>query len=536
MKIYRILALVLFAALSGCIKNDLPYPMIFGQVESISIEGAEQIKIDPTSQIISVVLSDTVDLRKVKINDIKVSEESRSTLNSGDVIDLCSAKRYGVGAPYSFTITTFQEYEWTIVAEQPLNQQIVLSGSIGAAQIDNDNYRAVVNVAQTQDLYSIVVEEFKVAPSVAVYTPNPFQISDFSRSVTIEAEYFGIVENWTITVQQTEQNVLTGTNNAWSRFAYLYGDVLSTSTMQCGFEYRGVNDTEWTVLETKNEYGKISAVAKDLTPNTEYVYRAYLGSEYGDEVSFTTDITPAVPNLNFEQAYLESSVWYFNESDGNSYWATGNEGIKTSGKPSSTTSVEGGDEAVSGKAVRMTTYNDVIMVKVAAGNLFTGTYKTVLSANPSEALKSAVMGREFSGRPTSLSGWYRYAPQVITSGSYWQNAATEFGFNFADSVGKNDWCHIYVSLEKWPDGATVRPEENLITRVGYGELTNNQEVGSYSEFNIPIEYYDQVTKPDHISIVATSSRNGGYFCGAAGSTLYVDEFALGYDWQPILEN
>ncbi len=535
MRILRLLALSLLVPFFGCIDNDLPYPLILGQVQSMTIEGATQIKIDASSQIVSVVLSDTVDLRQVTITEMTITDDSRSTLNAGEVINLCSDERYGVGDPYSFTISTFQEYEWSIVAEQPITQAVVLSGSIGSAQFDNDNYKVVVNVAQTEDLYSIKVEEFSLAPSVAVYTPDPYQISDFSRSVAVEASYFGVVENWTITVQQISENVVTGSNSPWAKFAYLYADVLASSTLSCGFEYRRAADSEWTVLEAENVSGKVSAVAKDLLVNTQYVYRAYLGSEYGDEVSFTTDIAPVVPNMNFDEAYLDGTVWYFNESGGNSYWATGNEGVKAAGKASSTTSVEG-DEAVSGKAVKMITYNDVLLVKVAAGNLFTGTYSTVLSSDPSEALKSAVMGRSFTGRPTSLSGWYRYSPEVLTSSSYWQTAATEFGYNFADSVGMNDWCQIYVVLEKWPDTATERPDDNLITRVGYAQLSTNAEVANYTEFTIPIEYYDKTTIPTHISLVATSSINGGYFCGAAGSTLYVDEFSFGYDWESILED
>ncbi len=523
------LALVLLAGVVGCIENDLPYPTIEGEVESMVIDGESELKIDNVRQVVSVTLNDDVDLRKVRIADMSITPDSRSTLDSGDVIDLTGGGEYAINGPYSFTISTFQDYEWAIEAVQPIDRKLRLSGSIGSAIFDVDNRRAVANVSAAQDLYAIQVLEFQLGPSNAVYTPNPYTISDFSEPVDFTVEYNGIVEHWTVDVQHSYQNVVTGSANPWSKFAYLSGDVLPGSILKAGFEYKESGAESWTVLEAQPSSGKIEAVAVDLQPNISYVFRAFLGEEYGDEVSFTTTIAPSVPNMNFDEAYFENSSWYFNASGGNSYWATGNEGIKAAGKAASTTSV---DDAVSGKAVKMVTYNGVLLVSVAAGNIYTGTYKTILSSTPSEALKSAVMGRPYSGRPTMLKGWYKYTPAVIGSGSYWPKAATDFGVNFADSVGRNDWCHIYIALEKWPDGAEVRPDESLITTIGYGELRGNQEVSGYTQFEIPIEYYDLVTEPNHISIVATSSLNGGFFCGAAGSELYVDDFEFSFDYIP----
>lgn len=528
-KVYRVLLAVALLLTSGCIENDIPYPLIFGGIQSIEIEGGSDVKIDATNQLITVTISDTVDLRSVEVLSIVFTTDCSSTLSSGDVIDLCSTTSYGVGEPYEFTVSTFQQYDWKIVATQTVTKEIVMSGSIGSATFDNENFEAIVSVAQTQDLSSVVVEKFSLAPSVATYSPDPYSVTDFSKPVEFLVSYFGIEELWTIEAQYSASNVVTGAVNPWATFAYLYGDVLATSTSQAAFEYQKDGASEWTTLYVENLSGKIEAVITDLEPTAKYNYRALLGDEYGDTESFTTDDTPTVPNLNFDEAYYESSVWYFNGSGGNSYWATGNLGVRAAGKESSTTSVSG-DEAVSGSAVKMVTYNGVLLVSVAAGNLFTGTYETVMSSSPSEALKSAVMGREFEGRPTSLSGWYKYSPEVIGEGSYWQKAATEFGYNFADSVGMKDWCQIYVVLEKWPDDATVRPDESLIERVAYASLQTNELVAEYEYFTLPLEYYDLYTEPNHISIVATSSLNGGYFCGAASSTLYVDEFSLSYDY------
>lgn len=522
--------MLLLCSVSGCILNDLPYPSISGEVLSIELNGQKEVTIDTRNRVVTIVLSDTVDFRAIEVKELSITADASSTLKAGDIINLSTGSGYEIGEPYSFTISTFQDYEWTIVASQPITRSVVMSSMIGEASFDFDNKSVVVKVAQTQDLYSIRVTDFVLAPSVATYSPDPYTVSDFSDVVDITVEYFGIVENWSIYVQHTTVNAVTNTPSPWSRFAYLSGSVNTLLTSTCGFEYKEVSATDWEVIEVEHQGGTISAVATDLKANTSYLCRAFIGGDYGDEIEFTTDTEPAVPNLSFDSAYQVGNVWYFNASDGNSYWATGNLGVSFAGKESSTTWVTG-DEAVSGHAVRMVTYNDVIMVKVAAGNLYTGTYETKASTDPEVAVKSAVFGRPYVGRPTSLSGWYRYSPQVITSSSYWAAAATAFDVNFADSVGKNDWCHIYVVLEKWPDGETVRPDnESLITRIAYGELRNNQAVSVYTPFTIDLEYYSLTELPTHISIVSTSSINGGYFCGASGSILYVDDFSIGFDY------
>ncbi len=525
-----IIAIITMICVQGCINNDIPYPIIFGTVESMSVEGQTDLKIDATNRIIRLTLSDTVDIRKVKITDLVITKDSRSTLDSGDVIDLSNGVGYAIGSPYVFNITTFQQYDWQIEAIQPIDREIKVSGSIGSALFDNENQSVIVKVSQNQDLYDIKVESFQLGPSVATYSPNPYTISDYSKEVIITMSYFGIEEDWTIDIQHSMENVITGTPNPWSSFAYLTGDVLPTSTAATGFEYKKVGAQDWNVLTSTSRNGTIEGIAKNLDPNTSYVVRAFLGGEYGAEVEFKTDNQPSIPNLNFADAYLDGKVWYFNESGGNSYWSTGNEGIVTAGRSSSTTSVSG-NEAVTGKAVRMETYNGIMMVQVAAGNIYTGTYSTKLSLNPVEALKSATFGRPYRGRPTALKGWYRYTPQTITSSSYWQKAAEVFNNNFADSVGKKDWCNIYMTLEKWPDGVDKRPEnEALITKIAHGELISNETVPTYKQFTIPMTYYSLTEIPNHVTIVATSSLNGGYFCGAAGSVLYVDDFELIFDY------
>lgn len=524
-KVKRYLILLVAAlATVGCIKNDIPYPVIVGMVQKMEIEGQVELKIDGVNSVINVVLNDTVDLRKVRILMMERTEESSSTLDSGSVIDLTGGGEYKIGPAYLFTISTFQDYQWQIVATQPIVRDITMSGSIGKSLIDEQNRTVVTKVALSQDLYDITVEQFRLGPSNAVYTPDPYTICDFSEPVTVEMRYLDIVENWTIEVQHSFENVITGKANAWAKFALVDGDILPASTLTPAFEYKEATASKWLEAAATNKSGKITAALIDLKPNTEYLYKARLGGEYGAEVAFRTETAPVVANLNFDEAYLGGSggkVWYFNANPpgGNSFWATGNDGVMVSPGRSNTTSVTG-NEAVSGSAVRMETFTGVLMVKVAAGNLFLGNYATDMG----DPIKSAKFGRPYKGRPTRMSGWYRYQPKPVDF--YWDRYAS-----FPDSIGKADWGQVYVVLERWPVGAEVRPAEDQIVRIAYGEFRTNKEVSTYSKFDFPITYYSLTDRPTHMIICCTSSINGGLFCGGTGSVMYIDDFDLSFDYQ-----
>ncbi len=511
---------VLLLPLAGCIENDIPLPYIKGDVLEFEISGQTGTsKIDPSTNHITLELSDTVNIAHSKISRLILSEGATSPLQAGAFLNLLTDTL--------FTVSTYQDFQWSIQVSQKIERYIELSGQIGDAVIDLENHNAAVYVSATQDLRAIVVERFQLGPSNAVVSPDPFLISDFSLPRTFTVSYHDKTETWEVVVIKTEEPVITGAANPWGLFAYLEADVKQETTLEAGFDFRTKGTTSWSYVQAMVSGSKASAKAVGLNPNTVYEYRGSLGSDKGEVKEFTTDIIPTIEDLGFDDWVLDGKIWYPNLSGANSYWATGNEGLSIIGN-SNTTPVDGA-QAVSGKAVRMETLNSVPIAQVAAGNMFTGTYETKIGT-PQETAKSATMGRPYVGRPTALKGYYKYTPQTISSASYWKSAATAFNMNFADSVGKLDWGHIYIRLEKWPDGATVRPEtESLIEVIGYGELRTNQTVENYTQFTIPVHYTDIVTKPTHISIVATSSINGGFFCGAAGSLLFVDEFELVFE-------
>ena len=115
--------------------------------------------------------------------------------------------------------------------------------------------------------------------------------------------------------------------------------------------------------------------------------------------------------------------------------------------------------------------------------------------------------------------FYKYTPTTINRGDA--------------HIGETDRMHVYISLEKWPDGTSERPSNPVV--VGYGEFKTADNVTEYTEGGFDIKYTlekdgeGNTIKPTHIVFVATSSIYGADFIGGEGSTLYIDEFELLFD-------
>lgn len=308
--------------------------------------------------------------------------------------------------------------------------------------------------------------------------------------------------------------------NAWAKFAYLKGEIEGkTDPSGVSFEWRKQGEDNWTAeYDVKETDGIFQVLLDGLDPDTEYEYRI----AGGNIVEFKTQDIPAIPNLNFDTWTTGPSgkrtKWYPNADLSNSYWATGNEGVLLMGDANTI----GVDDGSDGMYAEMTSVK-ISIVGFAAGNLYTGTYKTEISS----PIKSARFGRDYTGRPTKLSGYFKYTPQEVNIVEKKEVAA-----------GYMDKCEIYVRLfQDIPgtadgryDGATV-PENPI----AYGTFSTDQEVTEWTYFEIPILYNDLETIPTKIAIVASSSIDGAFFTGGVGSKLCVDNFELSFDYDPAIE-
>jgi hypothetical protein len=300
-------------------------------------------------------------------------------------------------------------------------------------------------------------------------------------------------------------------SKVWGQFAFLSGACnLEEITSPVQFRYKKKSDSEWTTVEAVQEEGtkNYSTKVSPLEFGTEYEYYILCGDKTGETCTFTTESYVEIPNLNFDTWAQNGKNWYPNSDAANSFWATGNEGVTLGGNSNSM----GVEDSRSGLAAQLQTVQvKVLIVNVkAAGNLFIGSYKT----NTSNPASSVTFGRPYEGaRPTKLSGYFKYQPgDTMSSGSV-----------PADRTLTSDECDIYIQL--WSGDETI----------GEGHFITNEAVSEYTHFEIPVEYTVTNKRPDKITIVATSSRYGGYFDGmnvigqlAIGSTLWVDDFELSY--------
>lgn len=314
----------------------------------------------------------------------------------------------------------------------------------------------------------------------------------------------------TISIEVRPNVAVLAEVNAWSRFAFLTITAGTDQNIKVAYNDGGSNqtidiDSNSVFVNADGDY-EVECLIPNLNKNTSYGYTVTVDTEAPVSGTFVTKDEPSVPNLDFE----EWNDIYPNKEGKDGFWATGNDGVKLVASPN-TTQV---DDCQNGeKAVRMESLGGITMVNTAAGNLFVGSFKTSMT-NPAS---SPSFGKPYTGRPTKLTGYYKYDPADATYGSYTDEE---------DKGMTKDIAEIYIWL-KDSDGK----------QIGYGRFNEKVKVDDYKKFEIDIKYTDKVSVPATMTIVATSSKYGGVFSGSKvigkmgiGSVLFVDNFSLSFEY------
>ena len=73
--------------------------------------------------------------------------------------------------------------------------------------------------------------------------------------------------------------------------------------------------------------------------------------------------------------------------------------------------------------------------------------------------------------------------------------------------------------------------------IAYGTLSEEESKGAatYTPFTIKLKYRDLTRKPKYIIVVASASMYGDFFTGSADSQMYIDNFELDYEGEPVIE-
>lgn len=510
--IYRAF-LLLSIIFTGCIKNDIPYPIVKGEITEIEFEGQLSLVINPDDLTVNVEFDETIDINNVYLTKFKVSNNSVVT----PLVDKMPMKM-DLSKNVILTLETYQTYVWTIKATQAIDRKVETDWLV-TGEIDPEN-RTVVIYA-TADAYAnrdnLTLSTLILGGSESQMTPLITEVTNFTDPVEFTVTTHGKAVVWTVTVEKSISDVITDKKPSKVRayYAILSGKAASGGGTDVGFEYKKKDDVNYTKVNSigsdeiigSNVYKRIIA-----DPATTYQYRIFQGDNLGLDVEFTTDPIPdVIPNLslnNWSFTGSKKKTYYPYLKDETPYWITGNEGVTTFNIADS--NVTPSDDSVEGEAARLESIyiNSFLAKKFAAGTLYTGGFILNIS-NPN---LSAILGRKFNGRPDKLSGKYKYTPKIIDKGD-------------ANLMGVMDRCHMYISLENWGE-ETVRPENPTI--VAYGEFIGTENVLSYTDFNIILDYKTEEIMPTHITIFFSSSYYGETYTGGTGSLLFLDQLVITY--------
>lgn len=504
----------------GCIKNDLPYPRIQANITDIMVEGQTDVAvIDPQTRTITLNMNENADLQHVKLLSYTLEPEGCTAEGLDQELNLVR--------PLYVTVSFYQDYIWTIKANQTIERYITMSSQIGAPVIDVPGRRVIVYVPRGTDLSRLKILSLKLGSSDSHVTPDIIGVeTDFTHPVEVTVSDYGRENKWTIYVEAIDASVtLTGVD-AWTRVAWLYAGAANVENS--GFEYRLQGADEWTKVpqnEVTAANGVVSARLLHLSPSTTYEVRAYSGTDVTEIRQFTTGEEAQLPNATFNEWWLDGKVWNPWAEGGKPFWDTGNKGAATLGD----SNTQPTDETQSGTGYAAQLKSEFKGIgslgKLAAGNIFTGVYVRTDGTNG-----ILNFGREFSNRPTRMRAMFKYTSAPISHvGS---------DKRFADWKGRPDTAQIYIALADWPSPLEIRtnPRNQQLFDpadphvIAYGSVSYGETVADWTPLSVDLKYRSTSRVPRYVLIVCSASKYGDYFVGGSGSVLTIDDIVLEYDY------
>ena len=519
------IVLLLFL-LASCIKNDIDYPVIKLQILDMTVKGqTSAADINAETRTVTFNLEESVNLKKVQLTKLELTEGAKTDLAVNSYLDLAQPKKV--------VLSLYQDYEWTIIGKQTIERKFVVEDQIGPALFDEENHIAVAYVSTQTSLRMINVEDLKLGPIGCTMTPADFTtLHNFMSAQKVTIKYHDVTEVWTLYVSQSTNEVVTSSADGWTNVAWLYGQGKKGSTF--GFEICEASSGAWVAVNDayiEVNGGSFKARVPHLKPSTVYNCRAVSGDKYGDILTFTTGEAVKLPGGTFDDWFLDGDVWNPWPKDGEQFWDTGNKGASSLGEsnsvPTSSDTWNG-----KGKAAQLNSkFVGIASIgKFAAGNLYVGKYIKTVGTNG-----VLNFGRPFTERPVRLRGHYKYTTVPI---DYIPKKTSADYSRFASYEGKPDTCFMYVALGDWDNPVEIRTEpanRSLFNKndshiIAYAEFSSGTTVSSYQDLNLELVYRATNRTPKHIVIVCSASKYGDYFTGGAGSTLWVDDFTLEYDY------
>lgn len=541
--------------ITGCITNDIPYPVVVPHIMSFDVADAVDVQIDAENQVITVHFAETTDMRRVEIRSIEFDEQEASLVKN--VVGF-----HDFTTPFKFTVRTYDDYVWTVKGVRNVERYFTVKGQIGASVIDEFNCRAVATVGVKNELTDIEVASLKLGPEgLTEYSVPMSQMRDFTEGISVEVTYFGQTEVWSLYIEQTEASVEISKVNPWTTEAYI--TALGVAGADNGFMYREKESQDWVKVaesDITEDGGTFVAHIKGLKPETAYQVYAISGEDKTDVADFVTAPDTAIPNGSFEYASKVAGKDYYKfydpdcgVADGSyMFWGSGNgegdEGISGSANMGIVITYIDTNEKVDGKqSVRAQTSQMAGIL--AAGNLFTGQFAGLVGTSGGKVN----FGRPWTVRPKALKLYCKYttgvmdivrgAPSGVTlvKGETYDRADIKVALGYWDyrtyRGTKNSPVHVNTTdastfVDYNTDKSTIGNGSLIIHHDGYivnGAPMIQTSTDKWVEYVIPIVYRDLDTLPTHIIISCAASQFGDYFSGCSSSKLWLDKFEFIYE-------
>ena len=559
---------VFLLLLSSCaIKDDIPFPFVEGAITAFEVEGQCDANgneggtavIDNNARTVKAYVNDLVDISHLKITRMETSNDAAVIMDSVvyQSSDIYPLQEYTKRSSFSdfradfsyeqeFTLRTYQDYIWKVSVEQIIDRQIEIEGQVGKAVIDPDDRVAIVYVGNNQDLKRLKVRKFQLGGEHGAVVPDPTAVAVYDFS---EARKFYVRNGWSeqsylwnVYVYITEASVST-TANVFARSvsATVSGDLPNGTSPRVEYHRQGLSD--WlTVPESqiKTTSTTYEAEITGLQPSTIYDFRVTAGTSATLVQSFTTATATPLENGSFDNWSISGTgtqAVYQPWGDGQqNFWDTGNRGATTVGASNSTYVDEGGRRFAN-------LQSKYIVIKFAAGNIFTGKYVETDGTNGVLSF-----GRPFNSFPTKLRFEYKYKTSPINRmGGDWKEPWGRYISRdmYENMKGKPDSCSVYIALGDWepvmykntecPYLIRTRPSELHLFDlkdehiIAYAQLTKGEDVPEWTTETLILDYRVKNRQPKYIIVVASSSKYGDYFTGGDQSLLQVDNMELLYE-------
>ncbi len=515
-----LISILMLTALASCIDNDVPYPHIQANITSIEAEGQSRAAtIDSVNCTVTFYFPENVDIYNVKI--------SNYTLSSADakVVDDALSQPLDLSTTATVKLHYFYDYEWQINAVQSVERYFTVDGQIGSTTIDVPARRVIAYVNEAMDITSLRVLTCKLGAEGSVESPAlEGRNVNFSRGVQVVVTNYGRREIWTIYVEPTEAKVTTTRVDAWTNVAWVYGE--AEAGAENTVQYRKKGDEQWTTVPDSwltHNGGSFYARLIHLDALTTYEARAISGDEQGASIEFTTGSLLQIPNSGFDDWWLNGKVWNPWADGDTPWWDSGNKGATTLGP--SNTQPTSDTRTGSGQAAMLETKFVGIgaLGKLAAGNIFIGSY---VATDGTNGILS--FGHAFTERPTRVRGYLKYQTAPISS----------VASGFEDYKDRPDTCIVWCALidQDQPFEIRTRPTNRQLFDsdgsyvVGYGKVEYGRNIDNYTQFEFTIDYKSTSRVPKYILLTASASKFGDYFVGGNGAVLYLDDIELLYDY------